>query len=376
MKKSTSKTEYAPAESDSKESIDIQSKGFRQNQLLTNIANAVSQMLLILNKKRQIIYANNAFIDFLELPDSSTIIGRRLGGVLNCVNASKCDGGCGTSEFCRTCGAINAILESQLINHSEKECRILTQTNDAYDLRVTANLFFAADEPLTIFTLIDISNEKRKQTLERSFFHDVLNSAGGIAGLSGLMPEISDPDEILEVAGMIYKASENLINEIQLQKYLSAAENGTLEVEYNEFYTKQILNEVLQFYVRNEIVEDINLVIKDKTENISLVSDSNLVRKIIGSMVKNALEASEPGSTITLACVKTNDIVRFSVHNNIFIPLEIQNQIFHRSFSTKGTGRGIGTYSMKLLGEKYLKGKVGFDSNEEKGTTFFIDLIG
>ena len=49
-------------------------------------------------------------------------------------------------------------------------------------------------------------------------------------------------------------------------------------------------------------------------------------------------------------------------------------QIFKRSFSTKGKGRGLGTYSVRLLAENYLKGKAGFISNEKEGTIFFVDL--
>ncbi len=91
-------------------------------------------------------------------------------------------------------------------------------------------------------------------------------------------------------------------------------------------------------------------------------------------MIKNALEASMPGSTVTLLCSKSGENTRFSVHNSTFISPDIQLQLFKRSFTTKGVGRGIGTYSMKLLGEKYLKGKVGFKSSQENGTTFYIDL--
>ncbi|MBM3132840.1 MAG: ATP-binding protein, partial [Chloroflexi bacterium] len=63
--------------------------------------------------------------------------------------------------------------------------------------------------------------------------------------------------------------------------------------------------------------------------------------------------------------------VRFWVHNPTFMPREAQLQVFNRSFSTKGQGRGLGTYSMKLLTERYLKGKIGFDSSETGGTTFW-----
>jgi sensor histidine kinase regulating citrate/malate metabolism len=49
-------------------------------------------------------------------------------------------------------------------------------------------------------------------------------------------------------------------------------------------------------------------------------------------------------------------------------------QIFQRSFSTKGAGRGLGTYSIKLLGERYLHGTVSFASSAEQGTIFQISL--
>jgi sensor histidine kinase regulating citrate/malate metabolism len=50
-------------------------------------------------------------------------------------------------------------------------------------------------------------------------------------------------------------------------------------------------------------------------------------------------------------------------------------QLFQRSFSTKAaTGRGVGTYSMRLLGEQYLGGRVEFTSREPDGTTFTLIL--
>jgi sensor histidine kinase regulating citrate/malate metabolism len=83
------------------------------------------------------------------------------------------------------------------------------------------------------------------------------------------------------------------------------------------------------------------------------------------------LEATSPGQTITLRCEPEGaNAVVFSVHNDGFIPRDVQLQIFHRAFSTKGTGRGLGTYSMKLLGERYLGGQIRFESSPESGTTF------
>jgi sensor histidine kinase regulating citrate/malate metabolism len=50
-------------------------------------------------------------------------------------------------------------------------------------------------------------------------------------------------------------------------------------------------------------------------------------------------------------------------------------QVFRRSYCTKSTvGRGIGTYSAKLIMERYLGGSLTFTSSEEEGTTFAVVL--
>jgi len=56
------------------------------------------------------------------------------------------------------------------------------------------------------------------------------------------------------------------------------------------------------------------------------------------------------------------------------IDKKVKLQIFQRSFSTKGSNRGVGTYSIKLFVENYMKGTVWFESNESEGTTFKVDL--
>ncbi len=68
----------------------------------------------------------------------------------------------------------------------------------------------------------------------------------------------------------------------------------------------------------------------------------------------------------------TEDHVDFWVHNDGVMPRDVQLQVFQRSFSTKGPGRGLGTYSIKLLTERYLHGRASFTSTPETGTTFSV----
>ena len=91
-------------------------------------------------------------------------------------------------------------------------------------------------------------------------------------------------------------------------------------------------------------------------------------------MIKNAIEASAAGGKVSISCTAGSTVVTFSVHNDGAMDSDIRLQMFRRSFSTKGKGRGTGTYSMKLIGEKYLGGRIWFDSSLRDGTTFFFEL--
>lgn len=374
MKDKPLKTHYASAERAEPDVLIKQQNKIINNELLINISNSVSQMLLVLNKHRQIVYANKAFTDFLGIQDLQSVIGKRPGEAVQCKYSYECEAGCGASEFCKTCGAVNAIIESGSGTQSEKECQILTRENNALDFKVLATPFETENETLTIFAVEDISHEKRKNILEKVFYHDVLNSAGSISGLSCMLKELEDPDEKAEIASLISRACDNLVNEIQSQKQLVSAERGELKISLSPFESVEILQELATMYSKHEIIGE-KYIIVDKTSQYFMVNtDISLLRRIIGNMIKNALEAETGKSQVVLKCIKNEGVCRFSVHNQTFIPRYIQLQLFKRSFSTKGVGRGIGTYSMKLLGEKYLKGKVGFESTPEEGTTFFIDL--
>lgn len=365
---------YAPAERANYDKLLKQNAIFKNSNSLVNIANSVSQMLVVLNKERQIVYANKQFRELLNFSEDNSYIGKRPGEAVNCIYSTRTDGGCGTTEFCRNCGAVNAILDAQTGVQSVKECSIIVKNNEALDLEVKATPYKENDESFIIFVISDISNQKRRQVLERVFFHDVLNSAGGISGLSGLLNEIEDNNERVEVASMIHQASNNLVTEITVQRQVSAAENGDLKLKYSELESFPILQKVADLYSNHDITTGKHISIDKNAERFIFETDSLLLRRILGNMLKNALEASLPDSTVTLSASKKGDSPVFSVHNQNYIERDAQMQLFKRSFTTKGIGRGLGTYSMKLFGEKYLKGQVWFESDKEKGTTFFISL--
>ena len=368
------RTEFAPAEFASVEEIQRQRLLFQDMPLMTQMVDAVPDILLVLNRERQMVYANQSLYHTLGIrnEDTQRVFGCRPGEILKCAHAFESEGGCGTTTFCSTCGAIKAILSSQENRADVQECRIIQdQTGDALDLRVWARPLVLGDEGFTLFTVVDTSHEKRREALERIFFHDILNTAGGLKGSAELIRG-ANSEEKDEFQDIILRLSDDLIEEIQAQRQLAAAEKEELAAHPTAFGTGEILEEITELYMGHEVTRGRHIRIDDEVHKGTLISDRALLRRVIGNMTKNALEASKPGEIVTLGCEADEQGAAFWVHNPGFIPPKIQLQIFQRSFSTKGSGRGLGTYSIKLLSERYLKGHASFGTSPEQGTVFRV----
>jgi len=326
---------------------------------------------VILNENRQIVHANRAFRELATSGPLQDLLGKRPGEVLDCTYAQRHAAGCGTTRFCSECGALKAIQASQKGQAAQQECQILQTNGDALDLKIWANPFEIQGRRFSLFTLADQSSEKRRRALERLFYHDVLNTAGGLYGYADLLAElIPEGEEPGRYARSIFKLSETIIEEIRAQKELSAAENQELVPRFVPVEARALLEEVASGYRAHQVSKGRTVQVAPDSVEVTLTTDRTLLKRVLGNMTKNALEASAPGQAVTLRCQDQDGGLAFSVHNPKAMPEKVQLQVFKRSFSTKGSGRGLGTYSIKLFTERYLGGRVWFTSSPEEGTTF------
>ena len=346
---------------------------------VTAMIEAIPDYVLILNEGRQVLAANEPLLRAFEPSEIMSILGARPGEALGCVHAEEGEDGCGSGRHCVTCGAAAALGEStRLKQRIARECTMSRkgQPAEAVDLLVVATPVRIGDQDLTVCVLRDISAEKRRSVLERVFFHDVINTAGGIRGIAALVAqgELQDPAQEAEYRRWLLELSERLMDEIVHQRKLLAAEKGEFVPESGIVDLSALLRDVHALYVNHEVATGINLVIGDSPAGL-IMSDGAILRRILGNLVKNALEATPAGGTVSISALREGGTVTFFVRNPGVMPEGVQLQLFTRSFSTKeGSGRGIGTYSVKLFGERYLKGSVSFVSNEEEGTVFRLAL--
>lgn len=370
-------TEFAPPERSPRAEIDEQHLRLQSNLRLDMLGTYLPLMVLVLNRNRQIVFTNPLVLKMVDKPSPNLILGLRPGELLDCTHSSEMEAGCGTTRFCSVCGAVKAILSGLRGQEDIEECRITRKNGDALDLRVWAFPLAYGNEPYTLFFMDDISNEKRRRILERIFFHDIMNTVSGLIGFSDLL-KIASPEELkaTRIADEIELLSNRLVEEISAQKQLLAAENNELKPALEPLDSGVVLAETVALFRNLDVAEGKFITIDPGSSALVLKSDKALLSRVIGNMVKNALEASEPGDTVTLGCQGVGRELQFWVHNRTFMPPEVQLQIFQRSFTTKGAGRGIGTYSMKLLTERYLGGSISFTSTPEAGTRFMMRLPG
>ena len=366
-------TDFASAERVSQEEILAEAAELSSQPLLKLLIDSIPDIFLMLNGCRQIVFMNRKTAEILEIPVPEELYGQKTGELFGCAHAFDNPGGCGTGEYCKFCGAVKAVLNAIDGVADVQECQMARQDGTFLDLRVWASPITLCGKNYIIFIARDISDEKRRHVLERIFFHDILNTAGGIKGISEII-RTTPKDQLDELLIMIESASNTLVEEIRAQKDLLAAENGELKLRPDEFYSRRILTEVAAIYEKHDVAVEKNISIAPDAEDFIINSDSRLLKRIVGNMTKNALEASNPEETVVLSVRKNGDMSCFSVWNSAYMPDEVQKQVFKRSFSTKGFGRGIGTWSVKLLAETYLRGRVSFRSSPEEGTVFFAEI--
>lgn len=348
------------------------------NETFCALTNAMPDMVLLTNPKRKVVFANQTLREISGFTDVSELLGKHPGEIISCINQISLFDVCGYHQNCvdceLNCHLLNRFSETKPQMH---ESKIISQVNGIekqFDFLITTTPTTINNSRYTIILIKDISTQKRKQALERIFFHDIINLAGSLNGIIKLMNSQNSPEIIEKYLPSSLRLSGELMDEINSQRDLSLAEMGELIVNKEWINSSQLMlqvEEMLSYYKESNGKK---ILVEEQFQEVEFISDKKILERILLNMGKNALESSSPGDSVLLACSKTDGVVTFSVFNSQPIPVDYQARVFHRSFSTKGANRGLGTYSMKLLGEGFLGGKVWFETQQEKGTRFFLSL--
>ena len=372
------KTFFAPAERLEREALIPDISAVAVNPIIKALLNTVSGMLAVLNEHRQILALNDGFLKLLGISDAESALGLRPGEALRCIYRDANEGGCGTSAYCATCGAAIAIVTCLATDQpSEKECAVTVELNgttrDLF-LKVRACPIAVEDRRMILLFIQDITHQQQWEALGRVFFHDLSNIIYGLVGSSEiLLNEVTHPDR--DIVERIHRLSLRLSREVQMQKHLTQMADADYQPDAQPITVDQIFNELQIAFGTHPAAKKRHIDFADENRGFVFKSDFFLVVRVLTNMVVNALEATDKGNAIKIWASPEDGQLSFYVWNHQVIANQVIDRVFQRNISTKAvSGRGLGTYSIKLFGETFLNGKVDFKSSETEGTTFRLQL--
>ncbi len=379
MDRDSLKTYYDNPEKSSLEEIQNLKENIKADPLILQLLNSFPDPIFILNKNRHIIAFNNKAEGLFNGYSSEEIFGLRVGEAISCIHAFEEPSGCGTGSSCAECGAAQCLKSTRESKKAaDAECRITVEQHGvekALDLKIQTSLINYHGENFIVFAAKSIEDEKRKKVLQRVFFHDLLNTAGAIYGISSMLTDVDDISEVKSFSSMLQTTSSQLIQEIQAQRDLESAESGALQVNVEKVSVNEVLDNIEAHYRRSDLAHKRILTIVPHNSLGKIETDKSILIRCLANLLKNALEASEENTEIKIWTEFIGDNILFHVKNNEVIPRAIKLQIFQRSFSTKAnSGRGLGTYSVKLFAQQYLKGNISFISDEVNKTVFTLKI--
>jgi len=143
---------------------------------------------------------------------------------------------------------------------------------------------------------------------------------------------------------------------------------------------KKIIEKIVKDYSLFAKAKNVEIKFETKIDLLPITIDREKVEIVIRNLIDNAIKYIKDKGEIKIRLIKNGKIVRCEIEDNgVGIPKEDYKNIFQKFFRGKNimkhetVGTGLGLFITKSIIKK-LKGKIGFQSQENKGTTFWFEL--
>lgn len=182
--------------------------------------------------------------------------------------------------------------------------------------------------------------------------------------------------EFLEKA---YYSNERMINLINDLLNITRIEEGRFIFEFKEVNLLEVAEQVIES-LRDEIErKKIKFEFQKLTKIPQIKADIEKIKIAIENLIDNAITYTPEGGKVTVI-LRSNQEIYFSVKDSgIGIPEDQKERIFTKFFRAKNAlkmeteGSGLGLYITKNIIEAH-GGKIGFESKEGQGSTFYFTL--
>lgn len=206
--------------------------------------------------------------------------------------------------------------------------------------------------------------------------HDLGNPLAGLSMQAQLIHRrvTRDPERPARDLG---GAAERIVSEVRrldglVKDFLDFARQQRLEVR--SIPLPPFLQRLVDLWEPVAAARDIELTLDVPADCTELSGDEDKLRRVLDNLVKNAVEAIDPGPGHVDVTVgrRPGDRVRVAISDTgVGVPESVD--VFRIFETTKRDGSGLGLPIAKQIVAAH-GGQIGFERREPRGTTFYVDL--
>ncbi|QSB51887.1 cell wall metabolism sensor histidine kinase WalK [Leuconostoc falkenbergense] len=343
----------------------------RLDSVLTHMADGV----LAANRRGEVTIINQATADFVGV-DREEALGKNVIDLLHLKNK-------------RTLREMLENLDDFRVDLSDDSKDLLVQ---AYVSLIKRQSGFISG---LVVVLHNITEQQRIDSERRMFVsnvsHELRTPLTSVRSYVDALAEgaINDPDMAQNFLGVVQDETQRMIRMINDLLELSRLDQGTMDVKLEVINLNSLFNFVLNRFdmiLENDAKNDespskrYNILREFTKEDVWVEVDPDKFTQVLDNIMNNAVKYSPDGGTITARLIKTKTRAILSISDQgLGIPRKDLDNIFNRFFrvdksrSRAQGGTGLGIAISKEVVEKF-NGRIGVDSVENKGSTFYISL--
>ena len=338
--------------------LDHQRQALTQaNQYLSTVLDSVSAGIIAFSDDYRLLSINRAALQMLQIeePPAHALLAQVLEGDLGVLNAALRDlttRGARTREVTLICGGELRYLELALARLGEEEGWVLAM-EDSTQL-VQAQKLAAWNEAA------------------RRIAHEIKNPLTPIqlsAERIARKFENSDPD----AAQAIEEGTKTIVSEVsQLKRLVDEFSRFARmpAVHLRHAQLAEILQQAAGLY--RDVKPGVTVSVTVDPE-IELLMDPEQIRRALGNLLKNAVEATEAGEIRVSARRAPHRVVIEVADPGRGVPDRDKEKLFLPYFSTKGRGTGLGLAIVHRIVNDH-DGRISVHDNHPRGTRFEIEL--
>jgi PAS domain S-box-containing protein len=178
----------------------------------------------------------------------------------------------------------------------------------------------------------------------------------------------------------IISASNRMNELISTLLNITRIESGSIAVTPKTINLARLADEVYREVLHSAQEKQLHMDLKLPKAPVAAKTDTLIAKEVLTNLLTNAIKYTPEGGHIELILRGRPNTAVFVVKDNGFgIPKHTQDQIFTKFFRAQNivkretTGTGLGLYLVKGLVD-VLGGDVWFESEEDKGSTFYFAL--